>query len=116
MSIPNLPEYIGRWSCADIAKAHDITPDAARKLYYAATQRLLSVIIEMDAVKKMPPEERKKAGVAQSKRYLEKNREKVNARRRAHYQKNKERINVKRREQYGQRSNVDTKNYHNPEK
>jgi hypothetical protein len=33
-------------------------------------------------------------------RCLEKNREKVNARRRAHYQKNKERINAKRREQY----------------
>jgi hypothetical protein len=54
----------------------------------------------MDAVKKMTPEERKKAGVAKSKRYLKKNREKVNARRRTHYQKNKERINSKRRKQY----------------
>ena len=40
---------------------------------------MLAVIVEMDAVKKMTPEERKKTGVAKSKRYLEKNRDKVNA-------------------------------------
>jgi len=83
-----------------IAKAHDINIDAARKLYYAGVQKVLRVIIEMDAVKKQTPEERKKAGVAKSKRYLEKNRDKVNDRRRAHYAKNKERINAKRRKQH----------------
>ena len=77
-------------------------------LYHAAAKRLLAVIVEMDSVHKaMTPEESKKAGVATSKRYLEKNREKVNARRRAHYQKNKERINAKRREQYALSLNAD---------
>jgi hypothetical protein len=56
----------------------------------------------------VPPPITEKAGVAKSKRYLEKNREKVNARRRAHYQKNKERINSKRREQYALKLNPDT--------
>ena len=93
-----IKRLFGRWSYTDIAKAHDITPDAARKLYYAGVQKLLAVIIEMDAVKKaMTPEELRKAGVEKQKRYLEKNREKVNARRRERYQKNKERINAKRR-------------------
>ena len=91
------------WSYEDIAQAHDVSIDAARKLYYAGVQKLLSVIIEMDAVKKMADEERKKADVAKQKRYLEKNREKVNVRRRAHYQKNKERINARRREQYSKK-------------
>ena len=60
----------------------------------------------MDAVRKaMTPEDRKKADVEKQKRYLEKNREKVNARRRAHYQKNKERINAKCREQYARKLN-----------
>ena len=72
LSIPNLPEYFGRWSYPDIAKAHDITPDAARKLYYAGVQRLLSVIIEMDSVDKMTETERKKSGVKRSMRYYEK--------------------------------------------
>ena len=70
----------------------------------AMVKRLLSVIIEMDTVHKMTPEERKKAAVAKQKRYLEKNREKVNARRRERYAKNKERINAKRRTNYFQRS------------
>jgi len=86
------------WSYEDIAQAHDLkNAHAAMKLYHAAAKRLLAVIVEMDAVKKMTAEERKKAGVAKSKRYLEKNRDKVNARRRAHYQKNKDRINAARR-------------------
>jgi hypothetical protein len=54
----------------------------------------------MDTVHKMTPEEQKKASVAKSKRYLNKNREKVNAGRRAHYQKNKEKFNARRREMY----------------
>lgn len=99
-----IKRFFGHWSYEDIAQSHDITPHAAIKLYHAASKRLLVVIVEMDTVKKMTPEERKKAGVAKSKRYLEKNREKVNARRRAHYQKNKDRINAKRREQYHNRS------------
>ncbi|MFC1876619.1 hypothetical protein ACFL2E_05020 [Thermodesulfobacteriota bacterium] len=48
----------------------------------------------------MTEDERKKAAVKKQNKYLNKNREKVNARRRAHYQKNKERINAKRRKQY----------------
>lgn len=93
----------------DIAQAHDLkTPHAAMKLYHAAVKRLLAIIIEMDAVKKMTPEERRKAGVAKSKRYLEKNRDKVNARRREHYRKNKERINAKRRAKYSRRPKPDT--------
>ncbi len=88
------------WSYEDIAQAHDVSVDAARKIYYAGAQKLLAVIVEMDAVKKMTPEERKKAAVAKQKRYLKKNREKVKAQRRVHYQKNKERINAKRRDDY----------------
>jgi hypothetical protein len=80
-------------------QANDISVDAVRKLHYAGVQKMFSVIIEMDAVKKQTTERRKKSGVAKQKRYLEKNREKVNAGRRAHYAKNKERINAKRREQ-----------------
>ena len=52
----------------------------------------------MVSVKKMIPEERKKDGVANSKRYLENNQDKVNARRRERYAKNKERISAKRRQ------------------
>lgn len=39
MSIPNLPEYFGRWSYPDIAVAHDIGIDDSRKLYYAGVQK-----------------------------------------------------------------------------
>jgi hypothetical protein len=98
-----LKRFFGKWSYEDIAQAHDVSVDAARKIYYAGVQRLLSVIIEMDSVKKMTPEERKRAAVAKSKRYHEKNREKVNARRREHYAKNKEQINTKRRETYSKK-------------
>jgi hypothetical protein len=99
-----IKRFFGKWSYEDIAVAHGISTRAAHSLYYAGAKRLLSVIIEMDSVNKMAPEEQKKAGVAKSKRYLEQNREKVNARRRAHYQKNKERVNAKLREQYHNRS------------
>jgi len=99
-----IKRFFGQWSYEDIAQVHDITPHAAMKLYHAASKRLLAVIVEMDTVKKMTEEERKKARVSSSKRYHEKNREKVNARRRAHYQKNKERINAKRRERYHNRT------------
>jgi len=96
-----IKRFFGQWSYEDIAQAHNISIDAARKIYYAGIQRLLSVIIEMDAVRKaMSPKDRKKADVAKQKRYLKKNRAKVNARRRAHYHKNKERINAKRKEHY----------------
>ena len=95
-----LKRFFGKWSYKDIAQAHDISVDAAPKLYYAAVQRLLSVILEMDAVDKMTREEKKRADVAKQKRYVEKNRDKVNSRRRAHYQKNKDQINAKRRELY----------------
>jgi len=104
-----IKRFFGGWSYEDIAQAHDLkTPDAAMKIYHAASKRLLAVILEMDAVRKaMTPEERKTAAVEKQKRYLEKNREKVNARRRAHYQKNKERINAKRKEQYALKLNPD---------
>lgn len=95
-----IKRFFGQWSYGDIAKAHDISIDAARKLYYAGAKRLLAVIIEMDSVKKMTDEERKRAGVAKSKRYLEKNRDKINARRRAHYARNKDKINAKRRAKF----------------
>jgi hypothetical protein len=104
-----IKRFFGKWSYEDIAKAHDLkTASAAMKLYHAAAKRLLAVIVEMDSIHKMTETERKKADVVKQKRYLEKNREKVNARRRAHYQKNKERINSKRREQYSKRSKPDT--------
>lgn len=48
----------------------------------------------------MPPEERKRAGVAKQKRYLERSRDKVNAARRERYAKQKEAINAKRRAEY----------------
>jgi hypothetical protein len=95
-----IKRFFGRWAYEDIAKAHDISRDAAIKIYYAAVQRLLAVIIEMDQVKKLTPEERKRADVAKSKRYLERNREKVNAARLARYARNKEKINAKRRALY----------------
>ena len=78
----------------------DISVDAARKLYYAGAKKLLAVIIEMDAVKKMTDEERKRADVAKQKWYSDKNRGKVKARRRAHYARNKDKINAKRRAEY----------------
>jgi hypothetical protein len=95
-----IKRFFGRWSYEDIAKAHDISTDAARKLYYAGVRKLVSVLIEMDKVEKMTPGERKRADAAKSKRYRKKNKEKVNARRRAHYARNKEKINAKRRAEY----------------
>jgi len=93
-----LKRFFLKWSYADIAKTHDLSVDAARKLYYAGAKRLLAVIIEMDAVKKVQtPEQRRKSNVAKSKKYLERNRDKVNAKRREHYAKNKDQINAKRR-------------------
>jgi len=93
-----IKRYFGNWSYPDIAQAHEISTDAARKLYHAAAKRLLTVIIEMDAVrKKMTPEQQKKAGVVRQIKYLNKNRDKVNAARHAHYEKNKDKINAARR-------------------
>jgi hypothetical protein len=59
--------------------------DAARKIHYAGVQKLIWVVKEMDKVYKMSTEEKKKADVEKQKRYLQKNREKVNARRHAHF-------------------------------
>ena len=99
-----IKRFFGKWSYPDIAKAHDISVEAARKLYYAGVQRLLAVIIEMDSVRKaQTPEQRRQSNVAKSKRYLERNREKVNARRREHYARNKNQINAKRREHYARK-------------
>jgi len=44
-----------------------ISVDAARKIYYAAVKRMISVIIEMDAVHKMTLAERKSGGCGQAK-------------------------------------------------
>ena len=98
-----IKRFFGKWSYSDISKAHDISVDAARKLYYAGVQRLLAVIIEMDAVRKATPEQRRKSNVAKQKRYLERNRDKVNAKRRERYARNKDRINAKRRERYARK-------------
>jgi len=99
-----IKRFFGQWSYADIAKAHNISVEAARKLNYAGVQRLLAVIIEMDAVRKaQTPEQRKKSNVAKSKRYLERNRDKVKARRREHYARNKDLINAKRRKRYARK-------------
>jgi len=99
-----IKRFFGLWSYPDIAKAHDISVDAARKLYYAGVQRLLAVIIEMDAVRKaQTPKQRRKSNVAKQKRYLERNRDKVNARRREHYARKKDHINAKRRERYARK-------------
>jgi hypothetical protein len=95
-----IKRFFGRWPYKDIAAVHEISIDAARKLYYAGVKKLLAIIIEMDQVKKMTEKERKQAAVAKQKRYREKNRGKVNARRRAHYNRNKEKINAKRRAEY----------------
>ena len=95
-----LKRYFARWSYADIAQFHDISTDAARKLYHAASKKLLYVIMEMDALDKMTEEERKKANVAKQNRYVERNREAIKAKRRERYARNKERINAKRRERY----------------
>jgi len=79
-----IKRFFGQWSYADIAKAHNISVEAARKLNYAGVQRLLAVI-------------------AKSKRYLERNRDKVKARRREHYARNKDLINAKRRKRYARK-------------
>jgi hypothetical protein len=84
-----IKRFFGRWDYQDIAEAHEISVDAARKLYYSAVQRLLAVIMEMDAVNKMTEEERKQADADKSKRYYEKNREALKAKRRERYAKNK---------------------------
>ena len=81
-----IKRFFGKWSYEDIAVAHGISTRAAHSLYYAGAKRLLAVIVEMDAVRKaMTPEERKKAGVAKSTRYYEKNKEKIKAKRRERY-------------------------------
>jgi len=66
----------------------------------------LSARVEIDLINKMTEAARKKAGIAKSKRYLEKNRGKVNAQRRALYYKKKERINTKRRKQYLKKNKI----------
>ncbi len=90
-----IKRFFAKWSYKDIAKAHDISIDAARKLYYAGVQRLLAVIMEMDAVDKMTQEERKRANVAKSKRYYERNRDRIKAKRRERYVKKKTAIKPK---------------------
>ena len=80
-----IKRFFGKWEYKDIAKAHDTTVKNVRGTYHNAVKRLLSIIVEMDTVSKMSPEERKRAGVAKSKRYRERNRDKVNAARRERY-------------------------------
>jgi hypothetical protein len=92
-----IKRFFAKWSYKDIAVYHDISTDAARKIYHAGVKKLVSVLIEMDKIDKMTDEERKRSAVARQKRYLEKNREKVNAKRRERYARNKEKINAKRR-------------------
>ena len=93
-----IKRFFFKWEFSDIAQAHDISVSAAYKIYHYSVQRLLSVIMEMDQVRKaMSPEDQKKSAVKKQKKYLDCNREKVNERRRKHYAKNKERINAKRK-------------------
>ena len=80
-----IKRFFFKWSYEDISVAHDISIDAARKIYHAGVQKLLSVIIEMDAVHKMTETERKKSGVKRSMKYYEKNKEQIKAKRRARY-------------------------------
>jgi hypothetical protein len=80
-----IKRFFGQWSYEDIAECHDISSRAAHALYYAAAKRLLAVIVEMDSVHKMSETERKKSGVAKSKRYYERNKEKIKAKRRERY-------------------------------
>ena len=80
-----IKRFFGKWEYKDIAKAHDTTVKNVRGTYHNAVKRVLSIIIEMDTVSKMSPEERKRENVAKQKRYLERNRDKVNAARRARY-------------------------------
>jgi hypothetical protein len=96
-----IKRFFLKWEYSDIAQAHDISVSAAYKIYHYSVQRLLSVIMEMDQVRKsMSPEDQKKSAVKKQKKYLDCNRGKVNERRRKHYEKNKERINTKRRTLY----------------
>ena len=96
-----LKRFFFKWEFSDIAQAHDISESAAHKIYHYAVQRLLSIIMEMDQVRKsMSPEDQKKSAVKKQKKYLDNNREKVNERRRNHYKKNKEKVNAKRRANY----------------
>jgi len=98
-----IKRFFFKWEFSDIAQAHDISVSAAYKIYYYSVQRLLSVIMEMDQVRKtMSPEERKKKDVEKQIKYLKNNRDKVNERRRKHYAKKKEMINAKRRMNYKQ--------------
>jgi hypothetical protein len=99
-----IDRFFGKMSYADLAAKYDVSQTAAHKIYYAGVQKLLEIIIQMDAVKKsMPSEKRKRADVAKSKRYLERNRDKVNAARRERYTRNKDKINAKRRAEYASR-------------
>jgi len=96
-----IDRFFGKMSYADLAVKYEVSQTAAHKIYYAGFQKLLEIIMQMDQVRKsMPPEERKRAEVAKSKRYLERNRESVNAARRERYAKRKEKINAKRRGEY----------------
>lgn len=96
-----IDRFFGKMSYADLAAKYEVSQTAAHKIYYAGVQKLLEIIIQMDQVRKsMPLEDRKRAGVAKQKRYLECNREKVNAARRERYAKRKENINAKRRAGY----------------
>ncbi len=96
-----IDRFFGKRSYADLAAKYEVSERSAHKIYYAGVQKLLAIIIQMDQVRKsMPPEERKRADVAKSRRYLERNRDKVNAARRERYAKNKEKFNAKRRVKY----------------
>ncbi|MBC2713593.1 MAG: hypothetical protein HGJ94_22155 [Desulfosarcina sp.] len=81
--------FFGKWSYADIAEVYGDTPHNIIKVYHNAVQRLLAVLIEMDGVSKMTDEEQKRANVAKQKRYYEKNREQIKAKRRKRYAENK---------------------------
>jgi hypothetical protein len=77
--------FFGKWSYEDIEAAYGDHPHNIIKTYHNAVNRLLSVLIEMDGVKKMTEAERKKANGEKSKRYYERNREKIKAKRRERY-------------------------------
>ncbi|MFC1876680.1 hypothetical protein ACFL2E_05330 [Thermodesulfobacteriota bacterium] len=105
-----IKRFFGKWSYEDIAQAHDISIDAARKIYYAGVQRLLAVIIEMDHVHKSTPEAKKKPNRKKSNKpspsikkkpmTLEDKKEYDRKFHKQYYKKNKERIKAARRARY----------------
>ncbi|GAB6906017.1 hypothetical protein DESC_820040 [Desulfosarcina cetonica] len=86
-----IKRFFGEWTYQEIADFYGDHPHNISKTYHNAVNRLLSVLVEMDGVKKMTDEERKQANVAKSKRYYERNRDKVNQKRWERYTTKKKR-------------------------